>query len=161
MVYKVRPAIPADGDGMLGLMPRLSAFDIPENRNPEHLWRDDANLLREWIAGRRDDCLVNVAEDDSGSILGLTLARLRPEPLSREPSAHLEAIAVAKESEGKGIGQALLAAAEEDAGRHGARTMTLHVISTNTRARRFYERSGYDGELIRYIKPIVASSASR
>ena len=140
---------------MLALMPRLSEFEIPDSREPEHLWRDDAALLRRWISGDADDCLVHVAEDNGGAILGLTLVRLRPEPLSREPSSHLEAIAVSKDAEGKGIAKALLDMAEEEAGRHGAQTMTLHVFSTNTRASRFYERSGYNGEIIRYIKPIA------
>ncbi len=155
MKYKIRSATAADGDAMLALMPRLSEFEIPESRDPEHLWRDDAALLRKWIAGDSDDCLVHVAEDVDGAILGLTLVRLRPEALSHEPSSHLEAIAVAKKAEGKGVARALLGTAEDEAMRHGAQTMTLHVISTNTRARRFYERSGYDGEIIRYIKPIA------
>ncbi len=126
--YKIRAATAADGEAMMALMPRLSAFEIPESRTPEHLWLDDAELLREWIAGGADDCFVHVAEDDGGAILGLTLVRLRPELLSHEPSAHLEAIAVANEAEGKGIGKALLVAAEEDAQRRGARTMTMHVF---------------------------------
>ena len=154
MEYRIRSAIVADGDGILALMPRLSAFEIPESRNPEHLWRNDAALLRQWIAGDADDCFVHVAEDKDGAIVGLSLVRLRPELLSNEPSAHLEAIAVSKEAEGKGIARALLGTAEKEAEQRGAQTMTLHVFSTNSRARRFYERSGYDGELIRYIKPI-------
>lgn len=156
MEYRIRSATAHDGDAMLALMPRLSEFDIPESRVPEHLWRDDAALLRQWISGDADDCLVHVAEDGGGAIIGLTLVRLRPEPLSHEPSSHLEAIAVAKEAEGKGVAKALLDTAEKEAGQHGAQTMTLHVIATNSRARRFYERSGYDGEMIRYIKPITA-----
>ena len=56
--------------------------------------------------------------------------------------------------EGQGIGQMLLRAAEGEAVAHGAQTITLHVFSSNKRARGFYERSGYDGELMRYIKPI-------
>lgn len=155
MDYRIRSATADDGDAMLALMPRLSEFEIPESRDPEHLWRDDAALLRKWIAGDADDCLVHVAEDGGGTVLGLTLVRLRPEALSHEPSSHLEAITVSKDAEGKGIAKALLDAAEHEAGRHGAQTMTLHVISTNTRARRFYERSGYDGEMIRYIKPLA------
>ncbi len=155
MEIKVRSATASDGDAMLALMPRLAEFDIPESRDPEHLYRDDAALLREWIAGDTDDCLVHIAESVDGTILGLTLVRLRPEALSHEPSSHLEAIAVSKEAEGKGVAKALLAAAEGEAMRQGAQTMTLHVISTNTRARGFYERSGYDGEMIRYIKSLV------
>ena len=155
MDYRIRAATASDGDRMLALMPRLAEFEIPESRDPEHLWRDDAALLRQWISGETDDCLVQVAERDGGAILGFTLVRLRPEALSHDPSSHLEAIAVSKDAEGKGVAQALLCAAEEEAARHGALTMTLHVISTNTRARKFYERSGYDGEMLRYIKPIA------
>ncbi|MEE8078092.1 MAG: GNAT family N-acetyltransferase [Pseudomonadales bacterium] len=155
MQFEIRSATAADGDAMLALMLRLAEFDIPESRDPEHLYRDDAALLRKWIADDTDDCLVHVAEDGDGAILGLTLVRLRPEALSHEPSSHLEAIAVSKDAEGKGVAKALLAAAEGEAMRRGAQTMTLHVISTNTRARGFYERSGYDGEMIRYIKSIV------
>ncbi|MFQ5547665.1 MAG: GNAT family N-acetyltransferase [Woeseia sp.] len=150
----IREARPADSDAILALMPRLAAFDIPDSRTPEQLWQDDAKLLREWTKGNVEECLVHVAENADGEILGFTIVRLRPEPLSHEPSGHLETIAVDDRAEGKGIGQALLSAAEEAARDRGAQTMTLNVISTNSRARRFYERSGYDGELIRYIKRI-------
>ena len=37
----------------------------------------------------------------------------------------------------------------------GARSMSLHVFSTNMRARAVYERLGYDGELMRYIKRLA------
>lgn len=154
MQYEIRAATAADRDSMLALMPRLAEFEVPESRNPEDLWRDDAALLRKWIDGDAHDCFVHVAEENGGAIVGMTLVRLRPDALSHKPSSHLEAIAVSKVAEGKGVADALLSAAEEEAARQGALTMTLHVISTNTRARRFYERSGYDGEMIRYIKPI-------
>lgn len=155
MEYTVREATATDGDAMLALMPRLADFKVPQSRIPEHLWRDDAALLRKWIAGEAKDCLVHIAEDAGGVVLGMTLVRLRPEALSHEPSSHLEAIAVSKEAEGKGVAHALLRTAEQEAARQGALSMTLHVIATNTRARKFYERSGYAGEMIRYIKPIV------
>ena len=82
------------------------------------------------------------------------MATLRPELLSKEPSSHLEAIAVAEGLSGKGIGSLLLAAIEKDARSRGAGSMTLHVFATNTRARGFYEGKGYQGELMRYIKPL-------
>ena len=46
----------------------------------------------------------------------------------------------------------MLTAAEKAAQAEGALTMTLHVFSVNERARGLYERAGYDGELMRYIK---------
>lgn len=139
---------------MLALMPRLAAFAVPQSRDPEHLWRDDAKLLQSWLDGNAGDCLVQVAVDGT-QILGLTLVRLRPELLSHAPSSHLEAIAVSETAEGQGVGQALLDAAENNAGRHGAKSMSLHVFASNKRARQFYERNDYNGELLRYIKDIT------
>jgi len=151
--YKVRDASIADGDAMLALMPRLADFDVPASRNPEHLYGDDARLLQRWLDGQ-EECLVQVAVTDEDVVLGFTLVRLRPELLSHEPSAHLEAIAVDQSAEGKGVAKALLDAAESCALECGALTMTLHVFASNKRARDFYDRSGYDGELVRYIKKI-------
>lgn len=137
---------------MLALMPRLAEFDLPQDRVAEELYSDDAILMRRWLAGETDDCLVQVAVDSTDKVQGFTLTRLRPDALSHEPSAHLEAIAVAAAAEGRGAGQALLAAAEKNAAKHGAQSLTLHVISTNKRAIAFYERAGYFGEMRRYIK---------
>ena len=153
MKFKIRSAQPSDGDAMMALMPRLAQFDVPASRNPEDLYRDDGKLLQRWLAGE-EECLVQVAVTESNEVLGFTLVRLRPELLSHEPSSHLEAIAVTQQAEGKGVAKALLDAAERNATAHGALTMTLHVFASNTRARSFYGRSGYDGELMRYIKQI-------
>ena len=149
-----RPARIDDGEAMLALMPRLAAFEIPGSRTAEHLWMHDEALLRKWLKGEADDVLVHVIEDDVGRILGIAMASLRPELLSTEPSAHLEAIAIAEGMEGQGLGRMLLHAVEDDARCRGALTMTLHVFSSNMRARGFYEHSGYDGELMRYIKSL-------
>jgi len=151
---RVRNALPSDGEAMLALMPRLAEFEIPDGRIPEHLYHGDKKLMQQWMSGKTDDCLVQVAVDDNEEVLGFTLTRLRPDALSHEPSAHLEAIAISSAAEGQGVGKALLDANEENAKAHGAQSMTLHVISTNQRAREFYERSGYFGELLRYIKRI-------
>lgn len=153
MNFEIREAKNSDGDGILALMPRLADFDVPASRNPEHLYRDDAKLLQRWLDGQ-EKCQVQVAVTDQGTVLGFALVRLRPELLSHESSAHLEAIAVDQSAVGKGVAKALLDAAERLAQERGALTMTLHVFASNRRARDFYARSGYDGELVRYIKDI-------
>lgn len=161
MAVTVREATREDGEAMLALLPRLAAFDLPPTRNPEHLWMHDAELLERWLAGEGEGCRVHVAEDDDGHIVGMAMVSLRPELLSREPSAHLEAIAVASGNEGRGIGAALLAIAERDAQARGAETMSLHVFAVNERARRLYEKAGYEGELMRYIKPLAESGDAK
>ena len=152
--FEIRDANPGDGKAMMALMPRLAEFDVPATRNPEDLYRDDARLLQHWLDGE-EHCLVQVAVTDEDKVLGFTLVRLRSELLSHAPSAHLEAIAVERSAEGNGVAKALLDAAERNARTHGALSMTLHVFASNTRARQFYDRAGYDGELIRYIKHIA------
>jgi ribosomal protein S18 acetylase RimI-like enzyme len=155
MSFQVRHASSGDSDAIMALMPRLASFDVPKSRNPLDLWRSDAAMFQRWLDGEAEECFVHVAVDDAQKVLGFTLVSLRPELLSHEPSAHLEAIAVGEGAEGMGVGQALLEAAESEARSHGAQTITLHVFASNTRAREFYKRSGYDGELLRYIKEIA------
>ena len=150
---KVSEASTVDLDAMLALFPRLAAFDIPANRNPEHLWNGDVQILRDWLAGNRDDCIAHIAKDDNDGLLGFALVTLRPELLSRAPSAHLEAIVVADGAEGQGVASSLLASVESSAKARGARSMSLTVFAKNERARKVYERAGYSGELLRYIKP--------
>jgi len=152
MSYQIRPATAADVDQMLELFPRLAAFDIPEHRSAEDLWRGDAELLRSWGAGQLPQCLVRVAVNDEGGILGVAMAQLREEMLSHAPSAHLEVIVVRDDAEGQGIAKALIQEMEQAVREQGALSMTLHVFATNTRARAVYDRLGYSGELIRYIK---------
>ncbi len=151
--FEIRDADTSHGDAVLALMPRLADYDVPASRNPEHLWKDDAKVFRRWLDGK-EECLVHVAVDDNDRVLGFSMVRLRPELLSHEPSAHLEAIALDKSAEGMGVAKALLTHAEKSATAHGAETMTLHVFACNSRARGLYEHAGYDGELMRYIKPL-------
>ncbi len=152
--FAVREARVEDREAILALMPRLAAFDVPASRDPKHLWMSDAKMFERWCAGEEDACLVQVAVDSNGQIVGLAMATLRPELLSKEPSSHLEAIAVAEGMAGNGIGRLLLGAIEDRVRERGALSMTLHVFASNTRARGFYEKSGYHGELMRYIKPL-------
>ena len=151
--FTIRDARPEDGETLLAMLPRLADFKIPARREPRHLWQDDEKLLKRWLAGEADQCFVQVAEDDAG-LLGMTMTSLRPELLSHVPAAHLEAIVVERRGEGRGIGRALLAAAETRAQAEGAQYLTLHVFAVNSRARTLYERCGYDGELVRYIKAL-------
>ena len=148
-------ANPADLDAILALLPRLASFELPNGRDPKHLWEGDAAMVVDWAAGNNPDYLVSVAKDDDGSLLGMASVSLREELLSHAPSAHLEVIVVADGAEGRGIGKALLEAAEAGARQRGARSMSLHVFAANTNARRLYRAAGYDEELYRCIKPFA------
>jgi ribosomal protein S18 acetylase RimI-like enzyme len=84
--------------------------------------------------------LLLLAETPGGDRLGLVWIGLdRPRP----GGAWLYNIAIEPEHQGKGYGRALLAAAEQEAARHGIRTLGLNVFGTNAVARHLYESSGY------------------
>jgi ribosomal protein S18 acetylase RimI-like enzyme len=152
MNFSIRPAQLDDLDAIRELMPRLAEFELPRGRVAEHLWKGDEKILLAWAAGKEPGCLIQVAVSEDQHILGVAMSRLRDELLSGEPSAHLEALMVAKSAEGSGIGRALMDAAESAAAERGAKSMTLHAFASNTRACRLYDGLGYDGELIRYTK---------
>ena len=152
MDYAIRAGSASDVEPILALFPRLAAFAIPPERSPEDLWLGDAALLRRWSTGDAPQCLVSVAVAPDHTILGAALVQLREELLTHEPSAHLEVLVVRADAEGRGIGQRLIAETERAVRSRGARTLTLHVFSRNLRARSVYERLGFTGELVRYIK---------
>ena len=55
----------------------------------------------------------------------------------------INGLAVAQSARGQGVASALLAAAAAEGRLRDARKISLHVHSTNTAARRLYERHGY------------------
>ena len=55
----------------------------------------------------------------------------------------LNGLAVDPAVQGRGVGRALLRAAQEETLRRGARKLTLRVLSTNTTARRLYASCGF------------------
>jgi ribosomal protein S18 acetylase RimI-like enzyme len=69
-----------------------------------------------------------------------------------KPHGYIANLAVAKEAEGKGVGKALLRAAEAWAKEKGFEFMSLFVFATNQHARAFYEKLGYDEDSLRLTK---------
>jgi ribosomal-protein-alanine N-acetyltransferase len=72
--------------------------------------------------------------------MGLAYARRHAQP----DEAYISLVGVDPAVQGRGIGQALLAAVEAEARAAGASAILLHTASTNTRARAAYARAGYE-----------------
>jgi ribosomal protein S18 acetylase RimI-like enzyme len=68
---------------------------------------------------------------------------------------------VTKAGEGRGIGRALLDAADRWAEANGYPWLTLHVFEGNDRARRLYERHGYVAEWTRMFKRLEPTGGER
>ena len=63
---------------------------------------------------------------------------------ARSDEHYISLIGVDPASQGRGVGQALLTAVEEEARGLGATGVVLHTASSNSRARTAYQRAGYD-----------------
>ncbi len=150
--YEIRPGQIADVAAITELLPDLADFELPGGRDSRDLWEGDLNTLLRWRDGLEPKVMVHVAQSNTGAVGGFTIVRLREELLSHEPSSHLEAIVVASNARGTGLGKRLLANAEIRAKSAGAKSITLHVFRNNERARAVYRKTGYTEELIRDIK---------
>lgn len=153
MKFIIREAVSADIPRIKQIMKRLGDFEMPTNRQPHHFYQADDKLLSDWQAGKLPNVFGHVAvssEDDV--IIGLTFVTMREDIFDHAPSAHLEIVAIASEADGIGLGKTLIANAESEAQQRGARSMSLHVIHNNRRARHVYEKIGYEEEMVRCIK---------
>jgi ribosomal protein S18 acetylase RimI-like enzyme len=143
-----------DDEFILGLVPRFVAFDLPS-------WRKRS----ETLAGIRDDIArhlrelppashLYVAEDEDDERLGFLHLQTQKDFFTGVLNCHISDLVVAPQSDGKGIGSALLAFAERWAKEHRCRYLTLGVFPANERARALYERHGYGVETLRMAKAV-------
>lgn len=155
MDITIRDAKATDAEPMFTLLPYLADFSVPENRNPEHLWLGDKQIVVNWLNGNATQTFIRVAESEAAILCGLSVVTLRNEMLSHEPSAHLEVLVVHPEYHRQGIASKLLKDTETQAKNRGAQSLTLHVFSNNKRARKLYEKNGFNSEIIRCYKDII------
>ena len=123
--FRIRRATPDDLDALVAL--ERAAFTT------DHLSR------RQYLRHLDSSSAVVLAAVDRGGLLGKSVVFFHP----RSDIARLYSIAVAHSARGRGLGLALLAAAERAAYRQGARRMRLEVRQDNASAMRLYERAGY------------------
>ncbi|MBM0276172.1 GNAT family N-acetyltransferase [Micromonospora tarensis] len=144
----VRPASPSDLPALVEL--RLAnaeahlALDPDTYRLPqrEAVIKHFTAVLGEE-AGRN---AVLVAEH-CGQVLGMVEVLRLPEPpahqiLRPEPSAQIHTV-VLSEARGRGVGSALLDAADRWASQHGIMNLSAGIHHQNADAVRFYRRHGY------------------
>jgi GNAT superfamily N-acetyltransferase len=152
--WRVRPARAEDRDFIIGLAPRLTdGFPLPPWRTPEEVARTEAATLDLALTVLPDGNALLIAESPGGERAGLIyLERLFD--YFRRPHGHVGILAVAADAEGRGVGRALMDAAEAWAREHKLEMLSLNVFAANERARRVYERLGYTPETLRYVKPL-------
>ena len=159
----IRAATAADCDFVLSMADRLVSFDVPVFRKKDELAEGDRRALAAWFDRLQDHSLdarsanadeaMFIAEVD-GRPAGCAYLVTLVDYFNQRPHAHLSVLAVAAETEGKGVGSALLDRSQEWARERGSDRLTLSALVTNARARALYERRGFAGEYIRYVLPL-------
>jgi len=151
---RIRAAGTADLPFVLSLAPRLAELGLPPWRTAAHVVEAERRALSRALAGGSPDGPVLLAEDADRSPLGFAYLETQTDYFTGRAHAHVAVLAVADGAQGRGVGRALLDAAEAWARRRGDPFITLNVFAQNTRARTVYERLGYGPETLRYVKPL-------
>ena len=151
MSVSVREAQPADAAALVELARAVAAepegWLVTDGR--WHTVREERRHLR--AARASPHAAVLVAEEGAGLVGRLSVVRE-----SHPGCSHVADIGVmvAREHRGRGVGSALLLAAEEWARRVGVHKLELHVFPYNEAAIALYERRGYrrEGYRIRHFR---------
>ncbi len=122
---RIRPATEADVGTMEGIETAVFPTDRSTRRQILHAIRAPTIL-----------CLV---ADRDGAVEGYATTEFR----RGARVGHLASIAVAPDAAGRGLGRALLSAAEAGARARGCDRLRLEVRADNEAARRLYDRAGY------------------
>jgi GNAT superfamily N-acetyltransferase len=152
-LISVREGTSADRDFVIDTARRFAAFGPPSWRSALEVVAGEVRCLDEFFDGRLPDRTLVIVEDDE-TPAGFVFLEPAVDYFSGEAHGHLGMIAVTEGAEGRGIGTALMRAAEDWARGRGYAKLTLNVFEGNTRARTMYERFGYNVETIRYTKTL-------
>jgi GNAT superfamily N-acetyltransferase len=149
---EIRPATDGDFEALVALDWSSAAHHAGIDPEAYQLPDPDASaaFLRHRLADPRREVLVAIVD---GSVVGMVDVTLLDEPRAGSihrpiPTADL-GISVLEAWRRRGVGRALMIAAEVSARRRGAHRMILDMSAANVDARRFYEALGYvDHELV-------------
>jgi GNAT superfamily N-acetyltransferase len=116
---------------------------LGEPRSRRESWQRRRREYEEWLAS--PDAFVLLAERD-GEQVGYAMVHVREGsptwPMS-ERAGELETLSVLPGERGSGTGTALLEAVRKELEALGITEVSLHAITTNSDAIRFYERHGF------------------
>lgn len=142
---EVRPALPGDLPAILVLLAACRTALVAQGIDQwDALYPDEAGVRADLVAGS-----LFLAEQ-GGAVVGTFALGLHPEPAyeavswqGEGPFRVLHRLAVAPEAQGQGFGRRLVAAAEAEALRQGARVLRLDVYEGHPRAVALYQATGY------------------
>lgn len=132
MIYRIRTAVPSDEKRIRELfIEMLRTIDPSKDHDgyPE-------GYLNRFLTGGEDR--IYLAEDEN--VEAYLSAEVHHE---KEDYLYLDDFSVTEKYRSRGIGSALISAAEAYAGEIGIHDVFLHADKTNVSAIRFYDKRGY------------------
>ena len=146
MTVTYRDATPADAPALRELFAESFVETFGHLYRPQDLNEFlDGNSNAKWDANLSDpEVAIRVAEMN-GDVAGFV--ELAPKKLPYEtaaPAIELRRLYLRKDAHGRGISDELMKWALKEAAARGAQELVLSVYIDNHRARRFYERYGFE-----------------
>jgi GNAT superfamily N-acetyltransferase len=155
------PIVVAEAAGAGSLRELWTELYAQQRREGMQLGLPDDAFDR-WVAGLvpvlgRFGCLFVAGAADAP--VGFLAGRLRSTPahFGGELVGFVSEVIVAESQRGRGLGKALLAAAEAWFRAKGVVRVELQVVVKNESARRFYLGHGWAEELVQMVKPLRPS----
>lgn len=153
---QIRNAVADDLAFLVETVARIAEFG-------ETAWRDRATMIATDVKNIEQELLaplpgsvILIAENADAVPLGFIHLTIERGYYSEREQVHIGDLAVAQAGEGQGAGAALLQAGENWAREHGFEQLNLNVFVQNARARKLYERMGFEADIIRYVKPLTS-----
>jgi ribosomal protein S18 acetylase RimI-like enzyme len=154
MLIHVRAAIQGDEEFIATLSLEAAHASIsPLRETPREQIEARVRAWQEW--GRSPDlaAVTFIAEDEQGQRLGYIVLILNThDELTGDPQGFVADIAVAPGGRRRGVGAALLRAAEDYVASQGLQYLALSVSSFNAPALHLYQRLGYQEEWKKLVK---------
>ena len=154
----MRPCLPADREYISALVTRFSEFDLPDWRSTDEIDRTNRLSLQKALEEPKPCAAILVAEDETQDPVGFVNLETQVDYFSGEKHGYVADLAVSKSVEGRGVSHMLLEVAESRVRSSGYRLLTLYAFSANARAKRVYERNGFQPELVKYVKGMRQTS---
>ena len=154
----IRIATADDLDALVALNAHVHAIHV--EAHPERYKATEAGAVRGWFEAQlRDEaCTLFVAALDGvdvGYLRGV-LHEFLDNPFGHARLEYeVDQLAVAPAGRRRGVGRALMRAAEDHARGRGCVRVGLNVVSFNTGAQAFYEALGYEPLLVRMTRELA------